>query len=211
MVRRRPYTTPHNPAHWTKTGLRHGSATTTGASAGSGGGVGFGGASGGSGAGTGAGATAGFEFRLPRDRELTKMVLNSYFDYLNTHRPVFIQSEFMTQINSLYDALDALDPSSALGRMSSAASRPLPEIASDAGFLCSVYLVFALGTMAVRNRRLHANDSRPDDLPWPSHEEFFRPRVEVEARACEYDLDASVSRSLALVPVLRGAFFLSLS
>lgn len=101
------------------------------------------------------------------------MVLNSYFDYLNTHRPVFIQSEFMTQINSLYDALDALDPSSALGRMSSAASRPLPEIASDAGFLCSVYLVFALGTMAVRNRRLHANDSRPDDLPWPSHEEFF--------------------------------------
>lgn len=48
------------------------------------------------------------------------------------------------------------------------------DLASDAGFLCSVYLVFALGTMAVRNRRAHGSDSGDGmEENWPSHEDFY--------------------------------------
>lgn len=62
------------------------------------------------------------------------------------------------------------------------------DLANDAGFLCSVYLVFALGTMAVRNRRVHHNgtgsgagagsEADGDEMSmweehWPSHEDFY--------------------------------------
>jgi hypothetical protein len=144
MVRKRPYTTPHDSAHWTSGALRRSLPD---------------------------GSTP-FPFRLPRNRELAHTILSSYFDHLNPHRPVFIQSEFMVQINALYRAIDRVEA----GAPPSPPNPNVPagwETANDAGFLCAVYLVFALGTMVVRNRRLHAMTSRPDDLPWPSHEEFF--------------------------------------
>ncbi|KAF8311076.1 hypothetical protein DL93DRAFT_2061475, partial [Clavulina sp. PMI_390] len=123
--------------------------------------------------------SSNYNFLLPRDRHLAQKVLDCYFDNLNPHRPVFMRDEFMEKVQALYD--------------------------SDAGFLCSVYLVFALGTMALRNRRGKEDEDEvgPYDDPalfaaleehWPSHEDFYD-----LALALKTDLANSISTLQALI------------
>lgn len=86
------------------------------------------------------------------------------------------------------------------------------DLASDAGFLCSVYLVFALGTMAVRNRRAHGSDSGDGmEENWPSHEYFYD-----LALLLKPDLANSISTLQALILLhwylyceVRKLFFIS--
>lgn len=45
------------------------------------------------------------------------------------------------------------------------------DVLDDSGFLCSVYLVFAIGTLFLFNKRIHGAE-RMDEI-WPSYEEFY--------------------------------------
>lgn len=127
------------------------------------------------------------QFLLPGDRRLAQRVLDCYFDNLNPHRPVFMRREFMNQIDALYDSLE---PDEAKRRVK---GDKYKDLSNDAGFLCSVYLVFALGTMAVRNRHVHVSG---DDMfePWPSHEDFYD-----LALVLKPDLANSISTLQALI------------
>lgn len=94
---------------------------------------------------------------------MVNKILEVYFTRLNHHRPVFIRSSFEKNLDALYKGTAAHDP----------------------GFVCSVYLVLALGTLSELNHRVsgaekdgHAFGSgaalkkfMPPD--WPSQDEFF--------------------------------------
>jgi hypothetical protein len=71
---------------------------------------------------------------------------------------------------------------------------PLPE--SDPGFLCSVYLILALGRLCVDNEHMHdGNEGYPDSMrDYPTHEEFFE-----LALAVEPDLRVTTSSLQALI------------
>lgn len=123
------------------------------------------------------------EFYLPRQREQVSAVVDCYFDQLNPHRPVFMHEDFVTALDALYDTLEEGKP----------ISPKYVDIASDSGFLCSVYLVLALGTLCVETQRLHnAQDAhRPT---WPGHEDFYD-----LALALKPDLTNSISTLQALI------------
>ncbi|KAI0315187.1 hypothetical protein OF83DRAFT_1133138 [Amylostereum chailletii] len=130
---------------------------------------------------------------LPKDREMVHRILDSYFDRLNFHRPVFLRHEFQAALDQLY-AGDA------------------PQ--HDPGFVCSVYLVLALGTLSELSHRAcgldeearasaaagvlkspnQANLKRLMPAEWPEHEEFFD-----RALAVKPDLRVTVSSLQALI------------
>ncbi|KAJ7573922.1 fungal-specific transcription factor domain-containing protein [Mycena floridula] len=110
--------------------------------------------------------TSSVDAWLPKDRAMVHTIVNVYFTRLNIHRPVFARKDFEKSLEDLYNE-----------RMST----------YDPGFLCSVYLVLALGTLSELNHRwvkLDMETSAKGDnggsmskklLPpdWPDHDEFF--------------------------------------
>lgn len=126
-----------------------------------------------------------FEVSLPRDREMVKQVIDAYFERLNPHRPVFLRHEFERILDELYK-----------GKAQH----------HDPGFLCSMYLIFGLGTLSELNHRVFKCDGERDDtnrIPpvkelmgpgWPKHEEFFDCALLVKP-----DLRVTVSSLQALI------------
>jgi len=126
-----------------------------------------------------------FEVSLPRDRETVKKVVDAYFERLNPHRPVFLRHDFERTLEELYD-----------GKAQH----------HDPGFLCSMYLIFGLGTLSELNHRVFEHDGarhNPDQIPpirelmgsgWPKHEEFFDCALFVKP-----DLRVTVSSVQALI------------
>ncbi|OBZ72675.1 putative transcriptional regulatory protein C1F7.11c [Grifola frondosa] len=104
---------------------------------------------------------------LPKDRNVVQDTLNAYFTRLNFHRPVFLRSEFEQTLTALYEG---------------------QTLQHDPGFVCSVYLVLALGTLSELN---HRSIMPPG---WPEHEEFFE-----RALAVKPDLRVTVSSLQALI------------
>ena len=117
---------------------------------------------------------------LPKSRDTVNLVVESYFTRLNFHRPVLLRSDFERTLNALYD------------------NQALPH---DPGFICSAYLVFALGTLSELNHRVSKIDpgnQTPAPKPlmpadWPEHEEFFQLALSVKP-----DLRVTVSSLQAL-------------
>ncbi|KAH7884597.1 fungal-specific transcription factor domain-containing protein [Phlebopus sp. FC_14] len=102
---------------------------------------------------------------LPKDRKMVNNVVDVYFNHLNIHRPVFFRSDFESRLNSLYE---------------------MENVQHDPGFICSMYLILALGTLSELNHKVTLMDhgpKAPSDSPilskkqflteWPEHYEFF--------------------------------------
>lgn len=120
---------------------------------------------------------------LPRDRAMVNRIVDIYFSRLNFHRPVFPREEFKATLDALYTA----------------------NVYHDPGFICSVYIVLALGTLSEMNHRASSLDDQegkespraarnlmPED--WPEHEEFFD-----RALAVKPDLRVTVTSLQALI------------
>ena len=126
-----------------------------------------------------------FEVSLPRDREMVKQVVDAYFERLNPHRPIFLRHDFEQTLEELYD-----------GKAQH----------HDPGFLCSMYLIFGLGTLSELNHRVFERDGarhNSDQIPlvkelmgsgWPKYEEFFDCALLVKP-----DLRVTVSSLQALI------------
>ncbi|TCD61493.1 hypothetical protein EIP91_008376 [Steccherinum ochraceum] len=121
---------------------------------------------------------------LPKDRNVVAKVLDNYFERLNFHRPVFARSYFESKLSALYDG---------------------QVVQHDPGYVCSVYLIMALGTLSELNHRAHEQQGpvpvaaglNPKKLlppEWPTHEEFFD-----RALAVKPDLRVTVSSLQALI------------
>ncbi|KAJ3890983.1 hypothetical protein GG344DRAFT_88534 [Lentinula edodes] len=79
-------------------------------------------------------STPSMDIWIPNDRNTLLEIVDVYFTQLNPHRPVFFRHQFLESLNQLYDE--------------GASSRPV----FDPGFICSLYLVLALGTLSELNR-----------------------------------------------------------
>lgn len=121
---------------------------------------------------------------LPRDKNRTILIVQTYFSNLNYHRPVLERSKFMQRLESLYE-----------GRA------PLPTY--DPGYVCCLYLVLALGTMSELNSQPpDPNEFVDYDTPvrrtiahgWPDYNEFFQ-----RALAVKPDLRMTISSLQALI------------
>lgn len=126
---------------------------------------------------------------LPKDREMTTHIVDTYFTHLNLHRPVFGRMEFAKILNEYYDGTAA---------------------AYDPGHICSVYLILALGTLSDLNHRAvraelenkgevieHLGPEMAKKLmpaSWPQHDEFFE-----RALAVKPDLRVTISSLQALI------------
>lgn len=120
---------------------------------------------------------------LPKDRKMTMRIVDVYFKQLNYHRPVLIKRDFEHVLNLLYDA---------------------QPVTYDPGFVCSLYLVLALGTMSDLNKtaggpkedlsRSPIVKKKPLNPSWPEHEELFE-----RALAVKPDLRVTVSSLQALI------------
>lgn len=123
---------------------------------------------------------------LPKDRGMVRSVLDVYFSRLNFHRPVFTRGEFEPTLDALYD-----------GQL----------MVHDAGYVCSAYLILALGTLSELNHRVNgmekdggqgaASPTTPKKImppDWPEHEEFFERALSVKP-----DLRVTVSSLQALI------------
>ncbi|KAG6816200.1 hypothetical protein H0H87_007749 [Tephrocybe sp. NHM501043] len=136
---------------------------------------------------TASSSCAAVEVWLPKDRNMVKLIVNSYFTRLNVHRPVFVRKDFDKTLNNLYEGV---------------------TVSHDPGYVCSLYLVLALGTLSELNQRaLAANVNTSGDhqhlgsavaekfLPnWPEHDEFFG-----RALAVKPDLRVTISSLQALI------------
>jgi hypothetical protein len=140
-----------------------------------------------------AGSAPALSVFLPKDRDFVQYIVDIYFERLNFHRPVFLRHEFEAGLNELY-AGNAQQ--------------------HDPGFVCSVYLVFALGTLSELNHRTcgidRENRSKPGAggspslanvnvktlMPpeWPDHETFFQ-----RALAIKPELRVTISSLQALI------------
>lgn len=126
---------------------------------------------------------------LPKDRDTVQRVVNVYFERLNYHRPVFMRPEFDQKLNALYNNHSAV-------------------VQHDPGFICSMYLILALGSMAEMNHILGAKGQDGKMLPpdkevspqrlmpkdWPDHEALFE-----RALAVKPDLRVTISSLQALI------------
>lgn len=123
---------------------------------------------------------------LPKSRETVHIILEAYFTRLNFHRPVLMRGDFESTLEKLYNG---------------------EAVPHDPGFVCSTYLVFALGTLSELNHRVSKLESSgqsaaamggsmkalmPPD--WPEHEEFFQLALSVKP-----DLRVTVSSLQALI------------
>lgn len=130
------------------------------------------------------------EVWLPRDRTMVNHIVDVYFTRLNHHRPVFSRREFERLLKNLYDN-DTTSP-------------------HDPGFVMSLYLVLALGTLSELNHRFGVS-AHPQDpaqyggalgfaaktlMPpeWPDYDEFFERALGVKP-----DLRVTVSSLQALI------------
>ncbi|KAF8240685.1 hypothetical protein L208DRAFT_1384110 [Tricholoma matsutake] len=130
-----------------------------------------------------------FEVWLPKDREMVQHVVECYFTRLNVHRPVFLRKDFEKILNDLYDG---------------------HTVSHDPGYICSVYLILALGTLSELNHRAVKTETErkwdilgplgppmakklmPED--WPEHDEFMD-----RALAVKPDLRVTISSLQALI------------
>jgi hypothetical protein len=139
------------------------------------------------------GAAGTFSVILPKDRDMVQYIVNIYFERLNFHRPVFLRHEFEAALTQLY-AGEAQQ--------------------HDPGFLCSVYLLLALGTLSELNHRACGLDNEAKAkagtgtspplsnvnvqslMPpeWPEHEDLFR-----RALAVKPELRVTISSLQALI------------
>jgi hypothetical protein len=120
---------------------------------------------------------------LPRDRDMVNHIVEVYFTRLNPHRPVYPHADFNKSLNDLYTGqLERHDP----------------------GFLCSLYLVLALGTLSELSHRateIDRDEATEQMLPknlmpkdWPDHHEFFECALLVKP-----DLRVTISSVQALI------------
>jgi hypothetical protein len=137
--------------------------------------------------------TQTFSTFLPKDRDMVQQIVHVYFERLNFHRPVFLRHEFEVTLAQLY----------------AGEAQPL-----DPGFLCSVYLVFALGTLSELNHRACGLDRESQNkvtaggspslsnvnvkslMPaeWPDHEDFFQRALSIKP-----ELRVTISSLQALI------------
>lgn len=118
---------------------------------------------------------------LPKDRKMVQKILDVYFMRLNFHRPTLTRSSFEPKLWTLYDG---------------------QAVQHDPGFVCCVYLVFALATLSELNHLVNIHDKESNGhispkllMPeWPTHEEFFN-----LALAVKPDLRVSISSLQALI------------
>lgn len=120
---------------------------------------------------------------LPKDRDTAKEIVHIYFTQLNYHRPVLNRADFEQVLNLLYDN---------------------QTVTYDPGYVCSLYLVLALGTMSRLNTEAGNVKEDPARSPvtkkkqvtqeWPEHEEFFE-----RALAVKPDLRVTISSLQALI------------
>ncbi|KAJ3757328.1 fungal-specific transcription factor domain-containing protein, partial [Lentinula raphanica] len=135
-------------------------------------------------------SAASMDIWIPNDRKTLRGIVDVYFDRLNPHRPVFFRNQFIESLNQLYDE-----------------GSPRPVF--DPGFICSLYLVLALGTLSELNRSgyqgevsnsdnvgEHGSDDGIPHLPpdWPAHDEFF-----YRALAIKSELRVTLSSLQALI------------
>ncbi|KAF8659061.1 hypothetical protein AX16_001933 [Volvariella volvacea WC 439] len=127
------------------------------------------------------------EVWLPKDRSMAKNVVDVYFRRLNIHRPVYFQKDFEKLFDDLYDG---------------------KAVAHDPGYICSAYLILALGTLSELNHRATTSDvdNKADvhlgpemakklmPRDWPQHDEFFE-----RALAVKPDLRVTLSSLQALI------------
>jgi hypothetical protein len=124
---------------------------------------------------------------LPRNRETMKRVVKTYFDHLNVHRPVFSRHQFEDRLEALYE------------------NRGGPP--HDPGFICSLYLILALGTLCEINNVVGRRGAQSTDpmavakgakhlMPsdWPDHEAFFERALTIKP-----DLRVTISSLQALI------------
>ncbi|EAU85461.2 hypothetical protein CC1G_06362 [Coprinopsis cinerea okayama7 len=125
---------------------------------------------------------------LPKDREMANHIVDVYFTHLNLHRPVFSRKDLQKIMDDLYDGVSSYDP----------------------GYICSLYLIFALGTLSDLNHRAvkadvdltaevtqHLGSAMAKKLmppTWPQHDEFFQ-----RALAVKPDLRVTISSLQALI------------
>ncbi len=124
---------------------------------------------------------------LPKNRALVQRIVDVYFTRLNVHRPVFFKRVFQASLDDLYsDRMTVHDP----------------------GFICSLYLVLALGTLSEASHlssEVEGEDvtmSPPNKTPpknamppeWPDHDEFFKRALGVKP-----DLKVTISSLQALI------------
>ncbi|KAH9057868.1 fungal-specific transcription factor domain-containing protein [Lactarius vividus] len=125
------------------------------------------------------GPTHTFSAFLPKDRDMVQHMVHIYFERLNFHRPVFLRHEFEVTLAQLYAG---------------------ESQQHDPGFLCSVYLIFALGTLSELNHRAYGLDREAKNkataggtpslanvnvktlMPpdWPDHEDFFQRALSIK-------------------------------
>ncbi|KAJ6544843.1 fungal-specific transcription factor domain-containing protein [Mycena vulgaris] len=128
---------------------------------------------------------------LPKDRKMVNAIVDVYFARLNIHRPVFARRDFDKALDDLY-----------AGQIPSSVEAN-PQ--HDPGFLCSFYLILALGTLSdLNNRSVHhqIDDSPTQQLlvkklmppDWPEHDEFFERALSVKP-----DLRVTISSLQALI------------
>lgn len=129
------------------------------------------------------------EVWLPRDRSMVNHIVEVYFTRLNPHRPVFSRREFERLLKNVYDN---------------------DQSVHDPGFMMSLYLVMALGTLSELNHRFGASVAQQDPshyggalgfasktlMPpeWPDYDEFFERALGVKP-----DLRVTVSSLQALI------------
>lgn len=126
---------------------------------------------------------------LPKDRSMANQIVDTYFTHLNLHRPVFERKEFVKILDDFYDGT---------------------AVSYDPGYLCSLYLVLALGTLSDLNHRAvraeldnkgevieHLGPEMAKKLmpaSWPQHDEFFERALSVKP-----DLRVTISSLQALI------------
>ncbi|THV03178.1 hypothetical protein K435DRAFT_962559 [Dendrothele bispora CBS 962.96] len=136
-----------------------------------------------------AGMSESIDVWLPKDRNTVQRIVKVYFTRLNLHRPVFARNDFDRNLEDLYSERSVYDP----------------------GFICSLYLVMALGTLSDLNNRSAkvVPDTKDEGSPapgspivakkllppeWPEHDEFFERALSVKP-----DLKVTISSLQALI------------
>jgi hypothetical protein len=116
---------------------------------------------------------------LPTNRDTVKRMVHVYFEKLNCHRPIFSRPSFEQRLDALYE--NGGGP-------------------HDPGFICSLYLILALGTMCELNNLIdeqkgaisRARQGLPKD--WPRYDSFFERALSIKP-----DLRVTISSLQALI------------
>jgi hypothetical protein len=105
---------------------------------------------------------------LPKDRKMVQNVVEVYFTRLNINRPVLLRDHFEQTLQALYDG------------------NIFPD---DSGYICSLYLILALGTLSelshqatkpCDNTTISPSVSGNMPADWPAPSEFFERAMFVE-------------------------------